>query len=221
MRNAVLGYLAIVQGKAAEAGVRLGRAWELVDPRSDPATAALVAQRHVLHALAHCRGAEIVEWADRVGEHAEPGSPAAVEAAAIRGLGQAASGDPVGAARSYDRAAEQIRHGAQHQRVTMGRRWLAVVTDDLDEARLELEGATPTTLLGGSSRISLWAWGWLARARFLGGDWDGGARGARPRPGPRRAHRDPAHDAADRVDGGPGPLAAGRHRGGRPRRAAQ
>ncbi|WP_226359734.1 LuxR family transcriptional regulator [Pseudonocardia sp. ICBG1142] len=79
----------------------------------------------------------------------------------------------MGAARSYDRAAEQIRHGAQHQRVTMGRGWLAVVTDDLDEARLELEGATPTTLLGGSSRISLWAWGWLARARFLGGDWDG------------------------------------------------
>lgn len=173
LRNAVLGYLAIVQGKAAEAGVRLGRAWELVDPRSDPATAALVAQRHVLHALAHCRGAEIVEWADRVAEHAEPGSPAAVEAAAIRGLGQAASGDPAAAARSYDRAAEQIRHGAQHQRVTMGRGWLAVVTDDLDEARLELEGATPTTLLGGSSRISLWAWGWLARARFLGGDWDG------------------------------------------------
>lgn len=88
LRNAVLGYLAIVQGKAAEAGVRLGRAWELVDPRSDPATAALVAQRHVLHALAHCRGAEIVEWADRVAEHAEPGSPAAVEAAAIRGSGR-------------------------------------------------------------------------------------------------------------------------------------
>ncbi|MEU9821156.1 LuxR C-terminal-related transcriptional regulator [Pseudonocardia alni] len=173
LRNAVLGYLAIIEGKAGEAGARLSRAWELTDADADPRTAALVAQRHVLHALGRCRGTDVVEWTDRVAHRAEPGSPEAVEAAAIRGLGLAAAGDPAGAVEAYRLAADQIRHGAQHQRVTMGRGWLAVVTDDVDEARPELESATPTTQLGGSSRISLWAWGWLARARFLGGDWDG------------------------------------------------
>ena len=61
--------------------------------------------------------------------------------------------------------------GPQRQRVTMGRGWLDVVADDVDEARFALESAVPNAPLGGSSRISLWALGWLARARFLCGEW--------------------------------------------------
>src|SRR5262249_60472424 len=64
LRNAVLAYLAIVRGRATEAQVRLGRAWDIVNVERDPDTAALIAQRYVLHALTRCRSAELAEWAD-------------------------------------------------------------------------------------------------------------------------------------------------------------
>ena len=51
LRNAVLAYLAIVRGRATEAQVRLGRAWDIVNVERDPDTAALIAQRYVLHSL--------------------------------------------------------------------------------------------------------------------------------------------------------------------------
>lgn len=171
LRGAVLGYLAVNLGHAADAQSRLDRAWELVDARSDPATAALIATRHVLHALARGHGDDLVTWADRVVELAAPGSPPAVEAAAVRPLGLAASGQVAEAAQEYRDVAATIAHGPQNQRVTMGRGWLDVLDDDVDEARFALESAVPNGPLGGSSRISLWALGWLARARFLCGEW--------------------------------------------------
>ena len=61
LRNAVLAYLAILRGRAAEAEVRLGRAWDIVNAERDPDTAALVAQRYVLHSLIRCRGDELVD----------------------------------------------------------------------------------------------------------------------------------------------------------------
>src|SRR5439155_18280818 len=65
LRNAVLGYLAIVRGRAVEAEVRLRRAWDIVNAERDPDTAALIAQRYVLHTLVRCQGQELVGWADR------------------------------------------------------------------------------------------------------------------------------------------------------------
>jgi DNA-binding CsgD family transcriptional regulator len=171
LREAVLGYLAVNRGHAAEARSRLDRAWELVDPPADPNTAAMIATRHVLDALARGSGHDLVTWADRVVELAAPGSPAAVEAAVVRPLGTAASGRLVEAAEEYRAVAASVPHGPQTQRVTMGRGWLDVVGDDVDEARFALASAVPNAPLGGSSRISLWALGWLARARFLCGEW--------------------------------------------------
>jgi tetratricopeptide (TPR) repeat protein len=172
LRNAVLGYLAILLGRAAEAPSRLTRAWELVDPDREPGTAAWICQRHVLDALVRCRGHDLVAWADRAAALVGPEAPAAVEAAAIRGLGTAASGQPGDAVEEYRIATERIPQGAQVQRVVMGQGWLNLVVDEYDDARAELESAIPTTTLGGSSRISLWALGWLARVHFLTGDWD-------------------------------------------------
>ena len=54
----------------------------------------------------------------------------------------------------------------------MGRGWLQLTQDDIDGARSSLETAISTAQLGGSSRISLWALGWLARVQFLTGEWD-------------------------------------------------
>ncbi|HSE72157.1 MAG TPA: LuxR C-terminal-related transcriptional regulator [Nocardioidaceae bacterium] len=172
LRNAVLGYLAIVRGRVSEAETRLGRAWQLVNAERDPDVAALICQRFVLHALCRCRGGDLVAWADRAIELVGPEAPAGVEAAAIRGLGLAGTGRTAEALDGYRDLGQRLRHGAQAQRVAMGTGWLHLVVDDVDEARADLESAVPTTFLGGSSRISLWARGWLARAQFATGEWD-------------------------------------------------
>ena len=172
IRNSVLGYLAILLGRTAQAERVLGRAWELSDPDTDADTAVWICQRRVLHALIRGDGPDLVSWADRATALVGPDHPAAVEALAMRGLGTAASGRPDEALTEYRAVAARIRQGPQVQRVTMGHGWLHLIVGDLDEARAELESAIPTTTLGGSSRISLWASAWLARAHFLAGDWD-------------------------------------------------
>lgn len=178
LRNAALGYLAIVRGRPAEAENRLSRAWDLVNTDRDPEVGALVCHRRVLHALARCRGQDLLDWADRALSLATPGSPPAVEAAAIRGLGVVGTGRGAQALADYAALAEQVGHGAQAQRVAMGRGWTALALDEVDVARETLSWATSTDFLGGSTRISLWAHAWLARAHFVSGDWDEALRTA-------------------------------------------
>jgi len=172
LRNAVLGYLAILRGRATEAGTRLSRAWELTNPEREPDIAALIAQRYVLHSLARCHWQELVEWADRALELVSLEDPAGIEAAAIRGLGLVASGGSEAARATYADLTERVREGAQVQRVTLGSGWLHLALDDVDTARSELESAVPTSARGGSARISLWARAWLSRTQFLIGEWD-------------------------------------------------
>jgi hypothetical protein len=62
----------------------------------------------------------MMAWADRTAAVVCPDAPAAVEAAAIRGLGTAASGRPADAVAEYRVATERIQQGAQIQRVVMG-----------------------------------------------------------------------------------------------------
>ena len=172
LRDAVLAYLAILRGRATEADVRLKRAWDIVNADREPETAALIATRHVLHSLALCRGDELVTWADRAISLAGRDSAAGVEAAAIRGLGLAMAGRFEDAHEAYALAARRVGHSAQTQRVTMGRGWLDVLSDEPDEARSRLEGVTDPRVLGGSTRISMWALAWLARVQFLTGEGD-------------------------------------------------
>jgi DNA-binding CsgD family transcriptional regulator len=178
LRNAVLAYLAVVRGRPAEAESRLGRAWELVNPRRDPTTASLIAQRYVLHHLAHCRPRDLLGWADQAMEMVEPDAPPALEAAAIRGLGVAALEGADVALEGYRELMERVPPGPVAQRVAMASGWLHLAADDPDTAREELESAVPTDFLGGSLRISLWARGWLARVQFKAGDWDDAMRTA-------------------------------------------
>ncbi|QTI68437.1 helix-turn-helix transcriptional regulator [Gordonia polyisoprenivorans] len=172
LRNATLAYLAILRGRSADAHLRLERAWGIVSFEREPDVAALIAQRFVLHHLVRCRGDELVDWADRAIEMAGDNSPAGIEAAVIRGLGQAWSGDSTGAVASYTDLAERVRFGPQAQRVSMGRGWLELGIDDIGSARSHLETAVSMAALGGSNRISLWSLAWLARVEFLTGDWD-------------------------------------------------
>lgn len=172
LRDAVLGHLAVLRGRPSEAEALLHRAWELASPDRHPGTAALICQRRVLHSLGRWDGEAIVEWADRARALVEPSHPAAVEAMAITGLGLAASGEVPSARATYTRLRESVREGVQAQRFRMGQGWLDLASDAPAAARRELESAVPGDSNAGSVRISLWAWGWLARAQFLLGDWD-------------------------------------------------
>nr|WP_234794037.1 LuxR C-terminal-related transcriptional regulator [Mycolicibacterium flavescens] len=176
LRNATLAYLAILRGRATEAELRLHRAWDIVNVERDRGTAAFIAQRHVLHALVHCQGDELVNWADRALDLADPDSPAGIEAAAIRGLGLLAAGHPKRASAAYDDLHTRVRHGAQAQRVVMGRGWVQLMRDDVDAARASLESACAAAALGGSIRITLWSYAWLARTQFAMGEWDSALR---------------------------------------------
>lgn len=178
LRNAVLGYLAIVRGRPVEAENRLGRAWDLVNSQREPDVAALICQRYVLHALCRCRPEELVIWADRAIGLIGADSPAAVEAAAIRGIGLAYRNIDT-AQRAYEELGDSVRRGAQVQRVAIGRGWVNLLADAVDDARVDFKMSVPTTFLGGSTRISLWARAWLARVRFLTGDWEDALRTAR------------------------------------------
>lgn len=172
MRNAVLGYLAILRGRASEAGSRLTRAWRLEHGDRHPAIAATIAQRHVLHHLARCDGASLVTWADRAVDLVGHDDPTAVEAQAIRGLGLGSTGRLDEAIDSYRTLWTQAGRGAVGQRVQMGSGWLNLVADQVETARAELTSAVPTDYLGGSVRISLWAQAWLARTHLATGEWD-------------------------------------------------
>lgn len=176
LRDAVLGYLAIHLGRSAEAEMLLRRAWDHCDPVADPATAAMIAQRRVLHSLARWRAADLVVWARRADELADPDSPAVIEAKVIIGLGLAATGRVEEAAEVHRELADQLVPGAQAQRAQMSRGWQHLAMDDLLAARRELEGAVPTEYRGGSVRISVWAQAWLARTEFQLGEWDSAVR---------------------------------------------
>jgi DNA-binding CsgD family transcriptional regulator len=170
-RDAVLAYIAIQRGRRVEAAAYLDTAWR--HRGADRNAAAVVCQRHVLHALADWDGDELVRWAGRAVEHAEPGAPAAVESRAVVGLGHAARGQVGEAFTAYRQAVAETPAGPQHQRARMGLGWLLLAQDQPEAARRELEFAVPTVRQTGSNRISLWALVWLARTRFALGDWAG------------------------------------------------
>jgi DNA-binding CsgD family transcriptional regulator len=170
-RDAVLAYVAVQRGRRAEAAAYLDSAWRHRGP--DRGAAAVVCQRHVLHALAEWDGDELVRWAGRAIEHAEPSAPAAVETRAVVGLGHAARGELEKAFTAYRRAIDESPSGPQHQRARMGLGWLLLAQDEPEAARRELEYAVSNVGNTGSNRISLWALAWLARTRFALGDWSG------------------------------------------------
>ncbi|WP_132993034.1 LuxR C-terminal-related transcriptional regulator [Gordonia zhaorongruii] len=172
LREATLGYLAILRGRTAEADMRLDRAWAISNAERDPEIAGTIAQRRVLLSLARCQGSELVSWADTAIGIVDDGSSANTEASVIKGLGLAWSGRPAEARALYDELTDSVGHGAQAQRVMMGRGWMEFGFDDLDSARSDLEIAVSMAQLRGSSRITQWALAWLARAHFVTGEWD-------------------------------------------------
>ncbi|MFG3207397.1 AAA family ATPase [Streptomyces sp. NPDC048192] len=171
LRDVVLGYLAIMRGRPAEADAFLTQAWERCDPARHRDLMARICQRRVLHALGRWDAPDLVTWARRAIDLADPNDPSAIESEAVLGLGLAAMGRPEEAIAAYDAAAAQLPGGAQPQRFQLGRGWVDLALDAPEAARSRLEAAIPTGYRMGSTRISLWAQGWLARTQFALGVW--------------------------------------------------
>ena len=171
LRDAVLGYLAIMRGRPSEADAFLSRAWTRCDPQVRPDLTAKICQRRVLHALGRCDAAALVDWARRAIDLADPSDPSVVESRAVLGIGLAAMGRAEDAAAEYEMAAADMAASAQSQRFQLGRGWVDLTRDAPETARRRLEGAVPTGYRMGSTRISLWAQGWLARTQFALGAW--------------------------------------------------
>ena len=175
LRSSVLGYLSTVSGQNDSAQTQLEMAWRTSNPEREPAAAAQVAQRFVLHGVASWDGPMITGWAERAMELTEPGTPAHIESEAIYGLGLYARGQLGEAEASYQRAFAHAAENAQKQRVQMGAGWLALRMDNAESALVNFESAAPTEYRGGSLRISLWAEAWLARTHLVLGNWDAAA----------------------------------------------
>lgn len=171
LRDVVLGYLAIMRGRPPEAEGFLTDAWERCDPARHRDLMAMICQRRVLHALGRWDGRDLVSWARRAIELADPDDPSAIESEAVLGLGLAAMGRPEEAFAAYETAAAKLVGGAQPQRFQLGRGWVDLALDAPEAARRRLEAAVPTGYRLGSTRISLWAQGWLARTQFALGAW--------------------------------------------------
>ncbi|HEY3261173.1 MAG TPA: AAA family ATPase [Pseudonocardiaceae bacterium] len=175
MRDAALGYLAVVRGRPGEADNLLRSAWERADPAEDPAMAATIAQRLALHGVGRLDGVEVVDWASRAIELATPEDPVRAEAQAVLGLGLAWRGRISEGMAAHEAALEQITNSgdsALPPRIRMAHGWLRLVDDDIAGARAELMETAPAALGRGSVRIALWAYAWLALADYAIGSWD-------------------------------------------------
>lgn len=177
-RDAALGYLAVLRARRAEAEQLLLNAWELAGRDTDASVAAVVAQRLALNGVGRLRGHEVVSWARRAIEVAEPDDPVRIEAEALLGLGLGWEGRIEEGLATYEAVLGRVNaaeDGPQLERIRMAHSWLRMVRGDVVEARAALAMTAPAALRAGSVRIAVWAFSWLAYAEFTIGAWDDAA----------------------------------------------
>jgi hypothetical protein len=65
LRDATLGYLAVLRGRAADAETLLHAGWDRCDSTTDRHLAAVIALRLALHSLGLLHGKDVVDWSER------------------------------------------------------------------------------------------------------------------------------------------------------------
>ena len=174
-REAALGYLATLKGRRGRAEQLLHRSLDMLTEH-DPVEEAIVTHRLSLHALGDFDADALVTWGAHCIRVAEASGrqqlPAAVEAHTLIGLGLGAAGRVADAEAAYRRTLETLDSGAQRQRALMGHGWLELAWDRPQQAIQDFQAAIPQAHWQGSSRVALWASGWLGRAYLEVGDWD-------------------------------------------------
>lgn len=166
LQDALLGYLALHEGRRGEAGNRIDRAATTADAEFSALPSDLrarIAARKVLLGLVDWKPEDVVAWADRARQWSGPRDGSAAEASAIALIGQAALD---GRMPSTGRREAHSPLHAQRRDMALG--WLSLVHDDPVLARQLLQNRTQAE---GSERISLWMDGWLARSHYVLGEW--------------------------------------------------
>jgi ATP/maltotriose-dependent transcriptional regulator MalT len=181
LRDATMGYLAVLRGRAGAAANLLHAAWDQCDPGQQADIASVFAQRLALHEVGQLRGPEVVTWARRAVELSAPDDPVRVEAEALLGLGLGWQGRMSEGLAAYESVLARLAassDGPPAERVQMAHSWLRLVADDVEGARSALATAALAALQSGSVRIAVWSYMWLARAGFMAGAWDAAAADA-------------------------------------------
>jgi LuxR family maltose regulon positive regulatory protein len=170
-RHSVLGYLALHEGRRAEAISHIDSASDQLasdGPDGDDIVprglASRVASRQALLNLAEWRPEQVVAWMDRADRWATAGAAARTESQAIALIAQGAI-----TGRMPEEPVDDGSAGLHVQRRNMAMGWLSLVFDDPVTARQRLQRRTQ---VDGSERISLWQDAWLARSQFVMGEWD-------------------------------------------------
>ena len=181
MREATLGYLAVLRGRRGDAEGLLQAAWKYCETTADAALGTTVAQRLALHGVGRLRGDEVVRWSRRAVELAVNDDPVLIEAEALLGLGLGWQGQVPEGLSAYESVLERLAKtegGPPHDRVRMAYGWLRLVTDDVVGAHTMLSQTAVAALRSGSVRIAVWAFVWSAHAGFAVGAWDEAAADA-------------------------------------------
>jgi DNA-binding CsgD family transcriptional regulator len=174
LRDAALGYLAILRGRAAEAEALLSTGWKRSDPAADPHLAAMLALRWTLHGVGRLRGADIVEWSHRAVALVPDDDAIRLESEAMLGLGLGLMGRVPDGIAAYESVLGTMTgdEGSTAGRVGMAKSWLQLVVDDVDGVPETLADLASTQLRNGSVRIAVWSYLWASRGHYLLGSWD-------------------------------------------------
>jgi DNA-binding CsgD family transcriptional regulator/tetratricopeptide (TPR) repeat protein len=171
LRDCILGQLALLEGRSAEAEERLASAWEQCDSSSGAELAATIAYRNASHALSRLCAAEGAEWARRALRLTRPGSPEASRGQALLSVGLAYSGR-ITEAFAVLGSVEFTGQSEPEDWALMVRGVLNMVDDDLANARADLVRASTTALRQGSLQTAADALDWLGTAEYYSGAWD-------------------------------------------------
>jgi DNA-binding CsgD family transcriptional regulator len=174
LRDAALGYLAILRGRSAEAEALLTTGWKRSELAADPQLGAMLALRWTLHAVGRLRGADIVEWSHRAVALVPDDDAIRLESEAMLGLGLGLSGRVPDGLVAYESVLAPMTgdESSTAGRVGMAKSWLQLVVDDVDGVPETLADLAPTQLRNGSVRIAVWSYLWASRAHYLLGSWD-------------------------------------------------
>ncbi|MFL5333829.1 MAG: LuxR C-terminal-related transcriptional regulator, partial [Geminicoccaceae bacterium] len=173
-RDKVLGYLAYINDRQAEAQRWLRSAWEQCDPATDRPLAAAIALTNLLHWKNRLHGQKAVEWGRRAVTLAAPtGDPVRVVGEGMLATALTYAGRLPEALATVESAITRVAGTREEFAMTLKtiRGWLRLVEDDLAGARADLADEASARLRGGMSGVPI-LYSWLAWVEYGIGSWD-------------------------------------------------
>jgi DNA-binding CsgD family transcriptional regulator len=172
-RDYILGRLALVEGRQADARALLGTAWNRCSATAEPELAATIAEQQALLELTQLDGEGATIWARRALQVARPATSAPSNQLDILAIGLAISGKPSEALAVTASLPAPPRHPSpERPDGLVGRGTVRLWTDDLPGARQDLTLAAAAYRRRGPLLFGLIALAFLAETEYRLGSWD-------------------------------------------------